>query len=240
MENHRHLQKALFLLLLLLLFCWQIASSALVFSTQSIEVSGAETISARQVEEMAGVWQGAPLLRLDLGEMERRLLADPRILSAAVTRVLPTTLRIRIEESVGLAVLPYHVGFVEIDRNGTIVSIVTNFSLVNLPIITGLEMSNVVLGDKLTGELFEGARAAMAAIPSDMRPRISELHVTPEGEMVLTVTDGLKVKIGTHKGAPARLALLSAVLYAYELRGLSAVSVAYIDMTGEIPVYKGR
>lgn len=240
MENHRHLQKALFLLLLLLLFCWQIASSALVFSTQSIEVSGAETISARQVEEMAGVWQGAPLLRLDLGEMERRLLADPRILSAAVTRVLPTTLRIRIEESVGLAVLPYHVGFVEIDRNGTIVSIVTNFSLVNLPIITGLEMSNVVLGDKLTGELFEGARAAMAAIPSDMRPRISELHVTPEGEMVLTVTDGLKVKIGTHKGAPARLALLSAVLYAYEMRGLSAVSVAYIDMTGEIPVYRGR
>jgi len=239
-ENHRHLQKVLFLLLLLLLFCWQIASSALVFSTQSIEVSGAETISARQVEEMAGVWQGAPLLRLDLGEMERRLLADPRILSAAVTRVLPTTLRIRIEESVGLAVLPYHVGFVEIDRNGTIVSIVTNFSLVNLPIITGLEMSNVVLGGKLTGELFEGARAAMAAIPSDMRPRISELHVTPEGEMVLTVTDGLKVKIGTHKGAPARLALLSAVLYAYEMRGLSAVSVAYIDMTGEIPVYRGR
>ena len=240
MKNHRHRQKALILLLLLLLFCWQIANSAVVFSTQSIEVLGAETISARQVEEMAGVWQGAPLLRLDLGEMERRLLADPRILSAAVTRILPTTLRIRIEESVGLAVLPYHVGFVEIDRNGTIVSIVTNFSLVNLPIITGLELSNVVLGDKLTGELFEGARAAMAAIPSDMRPRISELHVTPEGEMVLTLTDGLKVKIGTHKGAPARLALLSAVLYAYEVRGLSAVSVAYIDMTGEIPVYKGR
>lgn len=240
MKNHRHRQKALFLLLLLLLICWQIVNSALVFSIQSIEVLGAETISARQVEEMAGVWQGAPLLRLDLGEMERRLLADPRILSADVTRILPTTLRIRIEESVGLAVLPYHVGFVEIDRNGTIVSIVTNFSLVNLPIITGLELSNVVLGDKLTGELFEGARAAMAAIPSDIRPRISELHVMPGGEMVLTVTDGLKVKIGTHQGAPARLALLSAVLYAYEVRGLSAVSVAYIDMTGEIPVYKGR
>jgi len=239
-KKHRHLRKALFLLLLLVFFCWQIVNSAVVFSTQLIEVLGAETISTRQVEEMAGVWHGAPLLRLDISEVERRLLADPRILSAEVTRVLPTTLRIRIEESIGLAVLPYHVGCVEIDRSGTIVSIVTNFSLVNLPIITGIELSNVVLGDKLTGALFEGARAAMAAIPGALRPRISELHVTPEGEMVLTVTDGLRVRIGTHKGAPARLALLSAVLYAYEARGMSAATVAYIDMTGEIPVYKGR
>lgn len=240
MESYRHLQKALFLLLLLLLFAWQTVNSAVIFSTESIEVLGAETVSARQIEELAGVWQGAPLLRLDLGEIERRLLADPRIVSARVTRILPRTLRIRIEESLGLAVLPYHVGFVEIDRNGTVVSIVTNFSLVNLPIITGFELSQVALGDKLTGELFEGARAAMAAIPSDVRPRISELHVTPEGEMVLTVTDGLRIKIGNHKGAPARLALLSAVLYAYEVRGLSTATVAYIDMTGEIPVYKGR
>jgi cell division protein FtsQ len=234
------MQKALFLLLLLLLFAWQLVNSAVIFGTESIEVLGAETVSARQIEELAGVWQGAPLIRLDLGEIERRLLADPGIVSARVTRVLPSTLRIRIEESIGLAVLPYHVGFVEIDRNGTVVSIVTNFSLVNLPIITGLELSQVALGDKLTGELFEGARAAMAAIPSGVRPRISELHVNPEGEMVLTMTDGLRIKIGNHKGAPARLALLSAVLYAYEVRGLSTATVAYIDMTGEIPVYKGR
>jgi cell division protein FtsQ len=238
-ENHKHLQKALFLLLLLLLFCWQIVNSALIFRTERIEVLGAETVPARQIEELAGVWRGAPLLRLDLSEVERRLLADPRILNARVSRVLPATLRIRVEESIGLAVLPYHVGFVEIDRNGTVVSIVTNFSLVNLPIITGIELSQVVLGDKLTGELFEGARAAMAAIPSNVRPRISELHVTPTGEMVLTATEGLRIKIGSRAGAPARLALLSAVLYAYEVRGLSPETVAYIDMTGEIPVYKG-
>lgn len=240
MESQKHLQKALFLLLLLLLFCWQIVNSAVIFSTERIEVLGAETVPARQIEELAGVWKGAPLLRLNLDEVERRLLADPRILSVRATRVLPATLRIRIEEGLGLAVLPYHVGFVEIDRNGTVVSIVTNFSLVNLPIITGIVLPEVALGDKLTGELFEGARAAMAAIPSNVRPRISELHVMPTGEMVLTATDGLRIKIGSKEGAPARLALLSAVLYAYEVRGLSPETVAYIDMTGEIPVYKGR
>ncbi|MBT9176499.1 MAG: Cell division protein DivIB [Firmicutes bacterium] len=240
MKSRKHLQKALVLLSLVFLFCWQIVYSAVFFSAETIEVLGAETVPARQIEELAGVWKGAPLLRLDLGEIERRLLADPRILSAEVTRVLPAKLRIRIEESIGLAVLPYHIGFIEIDRNGTVVSIVANFSLVNLPIITGISLSNVVLGDKLAGELFEGARAAMAAIPSNVRARISELHVTLAGEMSLTTTEGLRVKIGSPAGAPARLALLSAVLYAYEVRGLSPATVAYIDMTGEIPVYKGR
>lgn len=240
MDSSKHLQKALFLLSLVLLFLWQIAHSAVFFGVETIEVLGAETVSVRQIEELAGVWKGAPLLRLSLREIERRLLADPRILSAEVTRALPAKLRIRIEESIGLAVLPYHVGFVEIDRNATVVSIVSNFSLVNLPIITGVSLSNVVLGDKLAGEHFEGARAAMAAIPSNVRARISELHVTPAGEMCLTTTAGIRIKIGSHQGAPTRLALLSAVLYAYEVRGLSPTTVAYIDMTGEIPVYKGR
>jgi len=238
--SSKYLRRTLIAVSLLFLVYWLIVGSTVVFTIETIEVLGAETLSAQQVSEVAGVWKGAPLLGLKLKEIEGRLLADPRILRAEATRVLPTKLRLRIEESIGLAVLPYHVGFIEIDRSGRIVSIVPNFSLVNLPIITGLSVSNVVLGSTLTGEVFEGARDAMAAIPSSVRARTSELHITPAGEMWLTTTDNIRVRIGAPHGAPARLALLSAVLYAYDNKGLSPATVAYIDMTGEVPVYKGR
>jgi len=240
MRIFRNMQKILFAAALLLLFCWQVVQASWFFRLETIEVLGAETLSARQIEELGGVWEGVALLRLDLGEIERRLLADPRITSAVVSRHVPTKLRIRIEESVGVAVLPYHVGFVEIDRTGSVVSIVHNFSRVNLPIITGVPLNDIVLGKRLSGAMFEAARAAMVAIPSNVRSRISELHVTQDEELTLTTTDGVRIKIGSPQGAPARLALLSAVLYAYRVRGLSPATVAYIDMTGDVPVYKGR
>lgn len=235
-----HLVKGVFLAALLLLFCWQVVQASWFFNLEIIEVLGAETLSTRQLEELAGVWRGAQLLKMDLKEIERRIVADPRITAAVVTRHLPNKLRIKIDENVGLAVIPYCDGFVEIDRSGTVVSIVKNFSRVNLPIITGVQLRDVRLGDRLSGVEAEIARTVAAALPSSIRPTISEINVTTTGDVSITTSAGVRIKFGKSHNAETRLALLPAVLYAYEVRGLSRVTVDYIDMTGDIPVYKGR
>lgn len=235
-----HLLKGVFLAALLLLFCWQVVQASWFFNLEIVEVFGAETLSTRQIEELAGVWRGAQLLKLDLKEIERRIIADPRITGAVVTRHLPNKLRIQVDENIGLAVIPYCDGFVEIDRSGTVVSIVKNFSRVNLPIITGVPLRTVMLGDKLSGLEAEAARVVAAAIPGSIRPAISEINVSETGDVNITTVTGVRIKFGKSHNAAPRLALLPAVLYAYEVRGLSRVTVDHIDMTGDIPVYKGR
>lgn len=235
-----HLVKGVFLAALLLLFCWQVVQASWFFNLEIVEIIGAETLSARQVEELAGVWRGAQLLKLDLKEITRRIVADPRITGAVVTRHLPNKLRIKVDENIGLAVIPYCDGFVEIDRSGIVVSIVKNFSRVNLPIITGVPLRTATLGEKLTGLEAEAARVVAAALPSSIRPNISEINVSSAGDVDITTFAGVRIKFGKSHNAEPRLALLPAVLYAYEVRGLSRVAVEYIDMTGDIPVYKGR
>ncbi|MDP3487166.1 MAG: cell division protein FtsQ/DivIB, partial [Bacillota bacterium] len=182
----------------------------------------------------------AQLLKLDLREIEKRLVTDPRVVSARVSRVLPNKVRIVMEENIGMAVLPYCDGFVEIDLIGRVVSIVSNFSRVNLPIVTGVYIDNVALGQKLSGADFESARTVMSLLPSSTRTVISEINVSPQGELALTTTSGVHIKFGMIHNAATRLALLPAVLYAYEVRGFNRSTIVYIDMTGDIPVYKGR
>lgn len=238
--KHKSFVRGAFLAALFLLFCWQVVQASWFFNLEFVEIEGNETISARQVEEVAGLFRGAQLLKLDLREMETRLISDPRIVSARVSRVMPNKVRVVMEENIGMAVLPYCDGFVEIDRGGRVVSIVSNFSRVNLPIVTGVQIDTVVLGGKLTGIDFESARTVTSLLPASTRPVISEVNVSSQGEIALTTTSGVHIKFGTIHNAAKRLALLPAVLYAYEVRGFSGITVAYIDMTGDIPVYKGR
>ncbi|KAF0198019.1 MAG: cell division protein FtsQ [Bacillota bacterium] len=238
--KHNGFVRGAFLATLFLLFCWQVVQATWFFNLEFVEVRGNETLSTQQVEEVAGLWKGAQLLKLDLREMEKRLVADPRVVSAQISRILPNKVRIVIEENIGMAVLPYYDGFVEIDPSGRVVSIVSNFSRVNLPIVSGVHIDSVVLGQKLSGVGFESARTVMSLLPSSTRTVISELNVSIQGEVTLTTTGGIHIKIGTTHNAAPRLALLPAVLYAYEVRGFSSSTIAYIDMTGDIPVYKGR
>jgi len=229
-----------FLIFLVLLFCWQMVQAPWFFSLEQVEVKGVETLTARHVEELAGVWRGANLLRLDLSEVVERLLAHPQIAAASVRRIWPNKLEISVEENIGLAVIPYHDGFVEIDGLGRVISIVHDFSRVNLPIITGVPLTQAYLGDTIIHPLFAVAHQVVLNLPGSVRPSISEIHVTANGFVNMTTTAGVLIRLGSNAHTQSRLALLPAVLYAYKERGLSRETTAYIDMTGEVPVYKGR
>jgi len=239
-QKSSHWVRGAFLAILLLLFCWQVVQASWFFNLEYVEVRGNETLAARQLEEIAGVWRGAQLLKLDLREIETRLIADPRIVSAEVTRRLPNKLRITVEENIGLAVLPYYDGFIEIDGTGRVVSIVSNFCRVNLPIITGVTVSDAQIGTILSSPEFDSARLVVSQLPSSIRPVISEINVVGQGSVNITTTSGVHIKFGSTHNAAARLALLPAVLYAYEVREFSRATIDLIDMTGDIPVYKGR
>jgi len=229
-----------FLIILVLLFCWQVVQAPWFFNLEQVEVSGMETLTARHVEELAGVWRGVNLFSLNLREVAERLAAHPQIAAASVRRIWPNKLEISVEENIGLAVIPYHDGFVEIDGLGRVISIVHDFSRVNLPIITGVPLTQAVLGDIISHPQFLPAHQVALNLPDSIRPSISEINVVAPGFVNITTTTGILVRLGSNPQTQSRLALLPAVLYAYKARGLSRETTAYIDMTVEVPVYKGR
>ncbi|HKO90921.1 MAG TPA: FtsQ-type POTRA domain-containing protein, partial [Polyangiaceae bacterium] len=82
---------------------YRLALTSPRFSVQKIEVEASRRLTEREVARRAGVEPGASLLGLDLRAAEQRLLTDPWVQSARITRKLPHTLRIQMQEHEALA-----------------------------------------------------------------------------------------------------------------------------------------
>src|SRR5262249_15625284 len=68
------------------------------FAIQRVDIQTDGVISLDQLRRWSGVRAGANLLALDLSRVKRDLELVPAIQSAAVERILPATLRIRVTE----------------------------------------------------------------------------------------------------------------------------------------------
>jgi cell division protein FtsQ len=77
------------------------------FGIQKVELEGAKRLSVEQVRTLAGIETGKNLFAFDTQAAEEKLLRDPWLSSAHVTRKLPGTLRVELveREAVAVAVL---------------------------------------------------------------------------------------------------------------------------------------
>ncbi|HSL93403.1 MAG TPA: FtsQ-type POTRA domain-containing protein [Bacillota bacterium] len=224
----------------LLLLLWQGLLSSPYLSVSRVDVIGHETLAPRQVEDIAGVYRGMSMISLRTATAEDRLLADHRVVVASVVKRWPNTVEISIEEDLGLAVIPYHGTFVEFDRKLRVVAIVTDFSRINLPIVTGVSLPEVKLGDTLSDEGIAAARDVIIAVSASLRRLVSEVNVLDLEKMYLYLNDGVRIEVGGLHDIAKRLQLLPAALYAYEIREFDRESVPAIDLSGEVVVFRGK
>lgn len=75
------------------------------FQVRQIMVSGMQRLNRLQVMEIAGVGLKMNILSLNLATTRKRLLADPWVAEATVSREIPSGLRMHIQEEVPLALL---------------------------------------------------------------------------------------------------------------------------------------
>ena len=205
--------KLAFLLLLLLLFCWQLVQAPWFLAVREVEVRNISTLSPWEVEQIAGVYRGMSLLKIDVRQMRLRLEADERILQAEVRRRLPDTLVIALQENVGVAAVPYFSSWLEGNQEGRVLSVTNQFSSLNLPIITGLKMSVVKVGEALAdAEGWEIANACLMQLPTTLLGQISEINVGKPDSIVFYSRDPLRILIGDTKNLAQKFRALSGML----------------------------
>jgi cell division protein FtsQ len=74
------------------------------FGIKKVEVQGGKRLGAERVRSLAGIELGKNLLAFDTARAETRLLEDPWVSSARVTRELPSTLRVELSEREAAAI----------------------------------------------------------------------------------------------------------------------------------------
>lgn len=209
---------------------WAATRSPLL-DVDRVVVQGASQTAAEAVVEAAGVARGTPMTDVDEGGVRRRVEAMPWVLSAAVAREWPSTVRIRLVERTPAAVAPNRGGgWALVDTQGRVLT----WSSAPLPgvlVIAGLAPAGppgTMLEQRARG-LLEVARA----IPPGLRPLVANATIDASADpnsagsnnISLGVVPRGSILLGEAHDLAAKLRAAELVLAGVDTTNLGVVDV---------------
>ena len=183
------------------------------FKAKDIEITGINRLSEEIILEQAKIFPGINILSINLPSSRKRLLSHPDIAKADIIRTYPDRLKIDIEEHQSLAVLDLGKKFL-MDENGEIFKEASEKDVKELPVISGLQFSDIGPGFKCMGDPYSAVMnvLSLGKNPYSMLPNkmIKNIHVDREIGVTLFVDEkvgirAVKLGYGDYKNKYLRL-----------------------------------
>ncbi len=124
------------------------------FEARQIRIFGNDRLNSGEILSRASLSPGINILSLNLFVVRKRLLADPWIAEAEVSRELPDSIQIQIEERRPLAILDLGRKFL-LDETGELFKELEGEPLTALPLVAGLEFTDLRLAGKDGSPVFD-------------------------------------------------------------------------------------
>lgn len=166
-----------------------------LFKVGKIEIAGCTAVSKEKILEVSEItpYQSS-LLTLRSSEIEARIAKVPWVARATVKRNWPAKILITIEENAPVALLNSpDVGGGQLqylDANGVVFSAVNPGGEIDFPVVTGLaEITDQQLKEKALSEILIFLRKVQGNDPHLPAQSVSEMHVTPSGELVVYLVE---------------------------------------------------
>jgi len=215
----------------LALRAWALASPT--FALEAVSFTGLARAGRPELLKLGGLSAGQNLFALDVDQLERSLQAHPWVRAVEVTRHFPSAVSVTVEEHVPAALVVLGELYV-LDDQGEPFKRVAPSDALDLPLVTGLDREAYMADESGARERFrralEVARAYAAALPA-RRERLSELHLSAQGEsLTLVSATGQEVRLGAGEGEvlEQKLQRLARVRTELAERGLTA-EVIHLD-----------
>jgi cell division protein FtsQ len=201
------------------------------FAIRTVDLVGAKRSTLEQLKTEAGVALGSNLFATDTDAVERKLLEDPWIAEAKVTRRLPSTLRLEVSERDASAIVELGEHLYLVTREGVPFKQVELSDPYDLPLITGASPENLARDRKREVERIQTGLEVLRQferVPLSRAFPAEEVHLADAGDVTLTVgKDGITLELGS---GPWRKKLLMAEEVVFELRKKGRVpGIVFLD-----------
>lgn len=172
------------LALLVLLAAYALAQAP-PYRLQRVDLVGAAHLSPEQVVAIAGLEPGALRWRHPAERIRRRLIeGEPWVRDARVSWLAGGVLRVEVTERSPVALLPYYNLYAVLDAGGLILGL-ARLDEYRLPVITGIPLPRGLRGEQVRHPHLTGALEAAELLPEAALAELSELAVSPEGDLSL-------------------------------------------------------
>lgn len=211
-----------------------------LFAVKSIQVTGNKDISAGEIIKAASFFYGKNLLTVKERDVKKAISESVPVKEVHLTYKFPHTLIIRVKEREIAAALPYISGFILIDKDGIVVKIVPKLDFINVPVVTGFEVTKASVAKRPllrnNAKSYTKLLELISAV-SSISSELSEIHAvaSDSGETVfyLYTIDGYQVFLGNFKDE--KIQVMKQVLE--DLRKNNR-GRGEINISGDTPVFK--
>ena len=168
------------------------------FTLDNVKLVGAKYLTVEDILRIGEIYQGEPLFRLETDQVQSRLAKDLRIEEVTVKRHLPHTLEVTIKERRPIATVACNYGYLDIDHDGTVLDSYKSLKSMQIPMINGLRVRDLYIGDKVDDELIKKILDFLQRLDEDTLNRISEVAFVEEDYVVMyTATErAVQIRIG--------------------------------------------
>ena len=133
---------------LVFIFSYDLLTQCNYFKAKSITIEGVNRLSKNQIVRQACINNGVNIFSVNLSATRKRLLAHPWIADAEVRREIIDKIIIKIKEHRPLAVVDLNRKFFLVNSHGEIFKKLEESDPHNLPVVVGLELSDMDVSEK--------------------------------------------------------------------------------------------
>lgn len=203
----------------------------------TIAISGNAGLTEGDIIAAGDIRRPVNILQINSSRLEERLTRDLRVQSAQVRYIFPLTLQVEVTARQPVAVASSQFGYISLDRNGQVIKQGTAIEDTEVPIISGVKLSNVLLGDTVDSPNIKAALDYLKALSPAGLKDISEINVGDPNMLIAYTVSGLPIHLGTAEDLPEKARLTEEML-----RDMRAgnVDAQFIDVNIKSPYIKAR
>jgi len=210
-------------------YIWVIRSEA--FQIAGVDVSGVRHLSENELKNIAGVFTGQNIFRVNLEEAVRRAHANPWVKEVRIYRRLPNRVSMVVSERLPAAVLDTGSGQYLVDGEGVIIDRLSKESASAQPLPTvAIKDHKVRLGDQVGTEGMAEALTLLVELSARGGWKLAEITIkanSPETLSVIYADYEFKIGSGNYS---EKLRRLAEVMADVKQRNLN---IAYVDLRPE-------
>ena len=210
------------------------------FQVSNIIVLGNSKMTPEEIESRLNILLDKNTFLLDKPKIKEVFSSDPYIESVEISSQFPETVIFNIKKRQAVATVKFSGGFLVIDENGAVLESTQELSKIVKPLISGIDVTQVKLGEKLDIEN-QDILGLIQSVISNVRSakllnNISQIEITGESEILMTTPQGVNVLLGKGENLNEKMLILNQILIDLHEKKIYS---GYIDMRYDgYPVYR--
>ena len=210
---------------------YQSLRHAEMFQIAGVDIKGVKQVGDAELREIAGVFTGQNIFRVDLEAAARRMRANPWVKEVRIYRSLPNRISMEVTERTAYALLDTGTSRYVMDTEGVVIDRIVNDSAAawRLPVVA-MRDYRARAGEQVTSEVMADALLLIAEIAERGGWPLNEVTIkagSPESLSVVYADHEFKIGTGNYA---EKLNRLAEILSDGKQRGLE---IAYVDLRPE-------